>query len=111
MIPFSEAISNKRQDECVGLLSPLDLNLRKARHTSRVFSVPFRIRVQLSLMKPSPSKFAVAEKFGIAVRPSLLFAMAFALNTTPHEAAHATVAYLLGFSSTLFKMWVNPDAA
>ena len=62
-------------------------------------------------MKPSPSKSSVAEKIGIAVRPSLLFASAFALNTTPHEAAHATVGYLLGFSSTLFKMWVNPDAA
>jgi hypothetical protein len=30
---------------------------------------------------------------------------------TPHEAAHAAVAYALGFSSTLFQLWVNPDAA
>lgn len=36
---------------------------------------------------------------------------AFALNVTPHEAVHAAVGYLLGFSSTLFQMWVNPDAA
>jgi hypothetical protein len=49
--------------------------------------------------------------FGIAIRPTLLFVVAFALNVTPHEAAHAAVAYFLGFSSTLFQMWVNPDAA
>jgi hypothetical protein len=48
---------------------------------------------------------------GVAVRPTLLFVVAFALTISPHEAAHATVAYLLGFSSTLFQMWVNPDAA
>jgi hypothetical protein len=30
---------------------------------------------------------------------------------TPHEAAHAAVAYTLGFSLTLFQLWVNPDAA
>jgi hypothetical protein len=35
---------------------------------------------------------------------------AFALNVTPHEAVHAAIAFLLGFSSTLFQMWVNPDA-
>jgi hypothetical protein len=46
-----------------------------------------------------------------AVRPSVLFAATFALVTTPHEAAHAITAYLLGFNLTLFKMWVNPDAA
>lgn len=40
-----------------------------------------------------------------------MFAAAFALNTTPHEAAHAIVGYSLGFNATLFKMWVNPDAA
>ncbi len=49
--------------------------------------------------------------FGIAARPTLLFVAAFALNVTPHEAVHAGVAYLLGFDSTLFQMWVNPDAA
>jgi hypothetical protein len=65
------------------------------------------ICIQLFLM----TKSGVLEKLGIAARPSLLFASAFALNTTPHEAAHAAVAYLLGFKSTLFKMWVNPDAA
>lgn len=51
------------------------------------------------------------KKLGIAARPSILFATAFALTTTPHEAAHAVTAYLLGFNLTLFKMWVNPDAA
>lgn len=47
----------------------------------------------------------------IAARPTLLFLAAFAFNINPHEAAHAIVAYSLGFSSTLFQMWVNPDAA
>jgi len=46
-----------------------------------------------------------------AWRPTLLFVVAFALNGTPHEAAHALTSYLLGFNSTLFHMWVNPDAA
>lgn len=41
----------------------------------------------------------------------MLFLAAFAFNVSPHEAVHATVAYLLGFGSTLFQMWVNPDAA
>jgi hypothetical protein len=50
-------------------------------------------------------------KLSGALRPSVLFAAAFALVTTPHEAAHAVTAYLLGFNLTLFKMWVNPDAA
>jgi hypothetical protein len=36
---------------------------------------------------------------------------AFALNATPHEATHAVTAYMLGFSSTLYQMWVNPDTA
>ena len=49
--------------------------------------------------------------FGIGIRPTLLLVAAFALNGTPHEAAYAVAAYLLGFSSTLFQMWVNPDAA
>jgi hypothetical protein len=47
----------------------------------------------------------------VAVRPTLLFMTAFALNVTPHEAAHATAGYMLGFSSTLYQMWVNPDAS
>jgi hypothetical protein len=47
---------------------------------------------------------------GVAVRPTLLFMAAFALNITPHEAAHATASYMLGFSSTLYQMWVDPDA-
>lgn len=47
----------------------------------------------------------------IAARPTILFLAAFAFNVSPHEAVHAIVAYLLGFSSTLFQMWVNPDAA
>ena len=47
----------------------------------------------------------------MAARPSILFATAFALVTTPHEAAHALTAYSLGFNVSLFKMWVNPDAA
>jgi hypothetical protein len=50
-------------------------------------------------------------KLSEALRPSVLSAAAFALVTTPHEAAHAATAYLLGFNLTLFKMWVNPDAA
>jgi hypothetical protein len=50
-------------------------------------------------------------KLSKALRPSVLSAAAFGLVTTPHEAAHAVTAYLLGFNLTLFKMWVNPDAA
>jgi hypothetical protein len=46
-----------------------------------------------------------------ACRPTLLFITAYALSATPHEAVHATVAYLFGFSSTLFQLWVNPDPA
>jgi hypothetical protein len=46
---------------------------------------------------------------GVAVRPTLLFVTGFALNATPHEAVHAATAYMLGFSSTLYQMWVNPD--
>jgi hypothetical protein len=52
-----------------------------------------------------------ANRIGVAVRPTLLFVTAFALNATPHEAVHAATAYMLGFSSTLYQMWVNPDAA
>jgi hypothetical protein len=48
---------------------------------------------------------------GIAVRPTILFVVAYALNITPHEAFHALTAYLLGFDSTVYQMWVNPDRA
>jgi hypothetical protein len=53
----------------------------------------------------------VLYRIGVAVRPTLLFMAAFALNLTPHEAAHATASYMLGFNSTLYQMWVNPDAS
>jgi len=48
---------------------------------------------------------------GIAARPTLLFAVAYALNTTPHEAVHALTAYVLGFNSIIYQMWVNPEPA
>jgi len=57
----------------------------------------------------SPSN--VPNVWGAASRPTLLFVVGYALNITPHEAAHAATSYLLGFSSTLFQMWVNPDPA
>jgi hypothetical protein len=57
----------------------------------------------------SPSN--VPNAWGVACRPTLLFVAAFALSITPHEAVHALTSYLLGFSSTLFQMWVNPDPA
>jgi hypothetical protein len=68
-------------------------------------------RIVVTKPESLTSKSATAATFGIAVRPTLLFVAAFALNITPHEAVHALVGYLLGFSSTLFQMWVNPDAA
>ena len=49
--------------------------------------------------------------WGVACRPTLLFVAAYALSITPHEAVHALTSYVLGFSSTLFQMWVNPDPA
>ena len=52
-----------------------------------------------------------AHRAGLAARPTLLFMTAFALNASPHEATHAVTAYMLGFSSTLYQMWVNTDAA
>jgi hypothetical protein len=45
------------------------------------------------------------------MRPTVLFVAAYALTITPHEAAHALCAYFLGFNSTLFQMWVDPEAA
>lgn len=50
-------------------------------------------------------------KLGIAARPTLLFVAAYAFNISPHEAIHALTSYALGFSSTLFQMWVDPRAA
>lgn len=55
--------------------------------------------------EPKPSVW------GIACRPTFLFVTAYALSVSPHEAVHAITGYLLGFNSTLFQMWVNPDAA
>jgi hypothetical protein len=57
------------------------------------------------------SKATAVDRTGVALRPTLLFMTAFALNASPHEATHAVTAYMLGFSSTLYQMWVNPDAA
>jgi hypothetical protein len=64
-----------------------------------------------STLAAPPKSMPAAHRIGIAVRPTLLFVTAFALNATPHEAVHAATAYMLGFSSTLYQMWVNPDAA
>ncbi len=64
-----------------------------------------------SLRAGSASGAGADHLMAVAVRPTLLFITAFALNVTPHEAAHATAGYMLGFSSTLYQMWVNPDAA
>jgi hypothetical protein len=64
-----------------------------------------------SLRAGSARGAGAAYRTGIAVRPTLLFVTAFALNATPHEAVHAVTAYMLGFSSTLYQMWVNPDEA
>jgi hypothetical protein len=46
-----------------------------------------------------------------AFRPTLVFVAAYASNITPHEAVHAITSYFLGFNSTLFQMWVDPDRA
>ncbi len=64
-----------------------------------------------STLAAPPNSLTAANRIGVAVRPTLLFVTAFALNATPHEAVHAATAYMLGFSSTLYQMWVNPDAA
>src|ERR1700688_3673258 len=53
----------------------------------------------------------VSHTWGVAFRPTLLFVVAYALNVTPHEIVHALTSYSLGFSSTVFQMWVNPDSA
>ena len=57
----------------------------------------------------SPSNTPIT--WGVVCRPTLLFVAAYALTITPHEAAHAITSYMLGFSSTLFQMWVNPEPA
>ena len=56
--------------------------------------------------RPRPLK-----QLDIAARPTLLFVVAYALNTTPHEFTHAFAAWLLGFNATVYQMWVNPDSA
>ena len=48
---------------------------------------------------------------GITFCPTFLFVVAYALNVTPHEIVHALTSYSLGFNSTVFQMWVNPDSA
>jgi hypothetical protein len=53
----------------------------------------------------------VSKTWGGACRPTLLFVVAYALNVTPHEIVHAPTSYWLGFDSTVFQMWVNPDSA
>jgi hypothetical protein len=50
-------------------------------------------------------------RLSAACRPTFLFVGAYAASLTPHEAVHALTAYYLGFSSTLYQMWVSPDAA
>jgi len=62
-------------------------------------------------MNPELSRSGASRNRVAAIRPTLLFVTAFALNVTPHEIAHAIAGYLLGFDSTVFQMWVNPDAA
>jgi hypothetical protein len=56
-------------------------------------------------------KSDVSPSWGVACRPTLLFVVAFVFNVTPHETVHAITSYLLGFNSTVFQMWVNPDSA
>ncbi|HXE34520.1 MAG TPA: hypothetical protein VN087_11445 [Verrucomicrobiae bacterium] len=62
-------------------------------------------------MNSQQPKGDVSHSLGVACRPTLVFVVAFALNVTPHEIVHAITSYLLGFNSTVFQMWVNPDAA
>jgi len=65
----------------------------------------------MPLSSALPTNTAVPPTWSIVARPTLLFVAAYAFNSSPHEATHALVAYALGFNSTLFQMWVNPDAA
>jgi hypothetical protein len=62
-------------------------------------------------MSSQPLKYDVSSRRGVSCRPTLRFVVAFALNVTPHEIVHAITSYLLGFNSTVFQMWVNPDSA
>jgi len=62
-------------------------------------------------MNSQSHKSDASHTWAIACRPTLLFAVAYALNVTPHEIVHALTSYSLGFSSTVFQMWVNPDSA
>jgi hypothetical protein len=66
--------------------------------------------VSSSSSVPAGSARSAGEAYivGVAFRPTLLFMTAFALNVTPHEAAHAVASYMLGFNSTLYQRWVNP---
>jgi hypothetical protein len=75
--------------------------------TTYLPQVPLVIMNSQSTQSPSN----VPNAWGVACRPTLLFVAAYALSITPHEAVHALTSYLLGFSSTLFQMWVNPDPA
>jgi len=62
-------------------------------------------------MNSQPHKSDASHTLATACRPTLLFVVAYALNVTPHEIVHALTSYSLGFSSTVFQMWVNPDSA
>jgi hypothetical protein len=62
-------------------------------------------------MSSQSPKSDVSLSWGVICRPTLLFVVAFALHVTPHEVVHAITSYLLGFNSTVFQMWVNPDSA
>ena len=61
--------------------------------------------------QPQAPKSNELHAWGVAFRPTLLFVVAYALNVTPHEIVHAITSYVLGFDSTVFQMWVNPDSA
>jgi hypothetical protein len=76
-------------------------------YLTAVLSAVQTIRMSSAL----PTKAAVPSMWSVVARPTMLFVAAYALNSSPHEATHALVAYALGFNSTLFQMWVNPDAA
>lgn len=43
------------------------------------------------------------------LRPILWFATAYTINIILHESTHALTARCLGFRSTLFNLWVNPE--
>ena len=62
-------------------------------------------------MNAQPPVSHVSKTWAVASRPTLLFVVAYALNVTPHEIVHALTSYWLGFDSTVFQMWVNPDSA